>query len=405
MANFDLMRQLAEPQGGKIVLLVMDGLGGIPFAGGALTELEAAQTPNLDRLATEGTLGLSHPLGRGITPGSGPAHLALFGYDPISQPVGRGVLSALGVGIELGPTDVAARGNFCTVDENGLITDRRAGRIGNDISGPLVEKLKQVQIPGVSVEVELVKEYRFVVVFRGEGLDGHLADTDPQETGVPPLPVKALRPEAAKTAGLVQQWIEAAAEVLKDDHPANMMTLRGFAQDPRLPQFPEVYNIRSACVAVYPMYKGVSRLVGMDVLATESHFSPADEFAVVADHWDEYDFFFVHIKPTDSRGEDGNFAAKAEVIETVDAALPGLLKLAPDVLIVTGDHSTPAQLRNHSWHPVPTLLWAPATHLRDSATSYGERQAQGHGGLGHLAAADLMPLALAHALRLAKYGA
>jgi 2,3-bisphosphoglycerate-independent phosphoglycerate mutase len=268
-----------------------------------------------------------------------------------------------------------------------------------------VQKLKTVQVPGISAEVELVKEYRFVVVFRGEGLDGHLADTDPQETGVRPLAVKAVRPEAEKTAALVQQWVDAAAEVLKDDHPANMMTLRGFAQDPGLPQFPDVYNIRSACVAVYPMYKGVSRLVGMDVLATESEFGPAEEFAVVAEHWDAYDFFFVHIKPTDSRGEDGDFAAKAAVIESVDAALAALLKLEPDVLIVTGDHSTPAQLRSHSWHPVPTLLWAPATHLRDSATSFGERQAQQHGGLSHIAAADLMPLALAHALRLIKYGA
>ena len=405
MANFDLMRQLAQPDGGKIVMLVLDGLGGIPFAGGALTELEAAKTPNLDRLATEGTLGLSHPLGRGITPGSGPAHLALFGYDPIATPVGRGVLSALGVGIELGPTDVAARGNFCSVDENGLITDRRAGRIGNEIARPLVQKLKAVQVPGITVEVELVKEYRFVVVFRGDGLDGHLADTDPQETGVRPLPAKALRPEAEKTAALVEQWITAAAAVLKDDHPANMMTLRGFAQDPRLPQFPDAYRLHSACVAVYPMYKGVSRLVGMDVLPTDSDFGPAEEFGVVAKHWEAYDFFFVHIKPTDSRGEDGDFAAKAAVIESVDAALPALLKLKPDVLIVTGDHSTPAQLRSHSWHPVPTLLWAPGVHMRDSATSFGERQAQGHGGLGHLAAADLMPLALAHALRLAKYGA
>ena len=405
MANFELMRQLAAPAGGKIILLVLDGLGGLPFNGGDKTALEIARTPNFDRLAQEGTLGLSHPIARGITPGSGPAHLALFGYDPINTPVGRGVFSALGVGIDLGPEDVAARGNFCSVDENGLITDRRAGRIGNDISAPLVEKIKTIKVPGLETEVSVVKEYRFVVVFRGEGLDGQLADTDPQTTGVRPLPVKALHPDAEKTAALAQQWVEAAAAVLKDDHPANMLTLRGFGQDPQLPQFEDVYKLEAACVAVYPMYKGVSRLVGMDVLKTESHFGAVEEFATVAEKWAEHDFFFVHIKPTDSRGEDGNFEAKANVIEEVDAALPALLDLTPDVLIVTGDHSTPAHMRSHSWHPVPTLIWAPQTHLPDMATAFGERQAQQFGGLGHFPASDLMQLGLAHAQRLAKFGA
>jgi 2,3-bisphosphoglycerate-independent phosphoglycerate mutase len=366
--------------------------------------LEHARTPVMDRLATEGCLGLSHPIGRGITPGSGPAHLALFGYDPVATPVGRGILEALGVGLELRPGDVATRGNFVSVDALGNIVDRRAGRISTELAAPLVEKLGRIQIPGVETIVRPVKEYRFALVFRGEGLSGLVEETDPQLTGRPPLPAAALVPEAEPTAAFVRQWVDAAADVLREDRPANMVTLRGFGQDPNLPQFTAAYRLRAACVAVYPMYKGVSQLVGMDVLDTAADFSPRDEVRVVAERWNDYDFFFVHIKPTDSRGEDGNLEAKAKVIENVDEALPVLLDLKPDVLIITGDHSTPARMRSHSWHPVPTLLWAPATHLPDGATAFGERRAQ-LGGLGQFPASELMSLAMAHALRLEKFGA
>ncbi len=404
MANLDLMRQLARSNGGKIILLVMDGLGGLPMGQFSDTPLEYASTPVMDRLATEGCLGLSHPISAGVTPGSGPAHLALFGYDPLSNPVGRGVLSALGVGFDLLPSDLAARGNFCTVDGDGNIIDRRAGRISSEKALPLVEKLDQISIPGAEIFVRLEKEYRFVLIVRSAGLHDALSDSDPQVTGQPPLRVKALKPEAEFAAEIVQKWADSARLVLKDEHPANMVTLRGFGQDPNLPKFKDIYKLKAACVAVYPMYKGVSRLVGMEVLETDSDFTPADEFQVVADHWDEYDFFFIHIKPTDSRGEDGNFEGKAAVIESVDQALPKLLELNPDVLAITGDHSTPAQLRSHSWHPVPICLWAPASHLPDGSQRFGEREAQ-QGGLGHFYARDLMPLLMAHALRLDKYGA
>lgn len=404
MANFDLMRELAKNEGGKIVLLVLDGLGGLPMGEHTQTTLEYADTPNMDRLAVEGCQGLSHPILRGITPGSGPAHLALFGYDPVANPVGRGVLSALGIGFDLRDEDVAARGNFCTVDENGLITDRRAGRISTEKAMPLVEKLNKIQIDGAEVFVHSEKEYRFVLVLRGEGLSGAISDTDPQSTGERHLPIEALNPSAERTADLLRAWSAKAQEALKDDYPANSFILRGFAQDPKLPKFAELYKLKAACVAVYPMYKGVSKLVGMTVLKTGGDYTPADEFQVVADHWNEFDFFFVHVKPTDSRGEDGNFEAKAAVIEQVDKALPKLLELNPDVLVITGDHSTPAALKSHSWHPVPTLLWAPGTHLQDMTDQFGERQAQ-RGGLGQFPASDLMSLAMAHALRLEKYGA
>ncbi len=403
MSDFKVTRELAQAEKSKIVLLIMDGLGGLPMQPGGLTELETAHTPNLDRLAAEGTLGLSRPVAAGISPGSGPAHLALFGYDPLVYDIGRGVLEAFGIGVPVGEQDVAARGNFCTVDADGLITDRRAGRIASDKAAALVEKLRAIELPGVTCDVHPVKEHRFVLVLRGPGLSADVHDTDPQSTGAAPLPARATSPAGEATAALVNQWVAAARGILAGQPQANMLTLRGFSGDPALPKYKDVYKLKAACVAVYPMYKGVSQLVGMDVCKFEGE-TPADEFAEVGRIWGDYDFFFVHIKATDSRGEDGNFEAKAKVIETVDEALPALLNLKPDVLIVTGDHSTPARLRAHSWHPVPLLLWAPATHLTDRCQAFGERECA-KGGLGHFPATDIMQLALAHALRLARYGA
>lgn len=406
MANFDLMRRLAKDNGGKIILLVLDGLGGLPLEVDGPTELEAATKPNLDRLAREGSNGLSIPIARGIEPGSGPGHLALFGYDPLVYDIGRGALEAAGIGIDLHPGDVAARGNFCTVDENGFIVDRRAGRISTAEGAKAVAALSDIRLPGVEVVVQEVKEHRFALVLRGDGLDPNIHDTDPLVVGASPLPATPAvdTPQARRTADLVNQFVAQARERLKGHHPANMLTLRGFAGDPALPKFKEVYKLNAACVAVYPMYKGVSRLVGMTVIETDEHDTPLDEFQHVAANWERYDFFFVHVKYTDSRGEDGNFDAKVAVIEEVDAALPALLDLQPDVLVVTGDHSTPAKMRTHSFHPVPTLIWAPATHLRDHVTGFGERSCM-TGALGQFPATDLMPLALAHAGRLSRYGA
>jgi 2,3-bisphosphoglycerate-independent phosphoglycerate mutase len=403
MAKFEVIRHLAETAPTKIVLLVMDGLGGLPLTPSGLTELETATRPNLNRLASEGSLGQLLPVGIGITPGSGPGHLGLFGYDPLQFDIGRGVLEAFGIGVEVGPQDVAARGNFCTVDAHGNITDRRAGRIATDASKLLVEKLAKIKVPGVEMEVRPVKEHRFVVVMRGAGLCSDLTETDPQKTGVPPLPVIATKPEAKKTADAFNNWIAQAQKMLANDHPANMLTLRGFSGDPRLPQFHDIFKLNAACVAVYPMYRGVAKLVGMKGISFEGE-KPEDEFKAVADHWNEYDFFFIHIKYTDSRGEDGDFDAKVKVIEAVDAALPVLLNVKPDVLLVTGDHSTPAKMKSHSFHPVPLLLWAPETARPDSETTFGERTC-GRGGLGTFPSAELIPLALGHANRLAKYGA
>lgn len=396
-----LTRELQRQNGSKIVLVVADGLGGLPLQPGGLTELETARTPHLDALARRGTLGLSVPVLPGITPGSGPGHLGLFGYDPLEYQIGRGVLEALGIDFDLGPHDVAIRGNFCTLDAAGKIVDRRAGRISTPQAAPLCEKLDRIQIPGVEVFVRHVKEYRLVIVFRGEGLGGDVADTDPQATGVEPLPPLARNPQSQRTAEVAAEFLRQAREVLRNDAPANFLMLRGIAKRPAIPTFEEVYGTRAAAIAVYPMYRGLARLVGMEVL--EAGQSLEDQCARLEAAWGDYDFFFVHFKYTDSTGEDGNFAAKVQRIEELDAAIPRITALQPDVLIVTGDHSTPSKLKSHSWHPVPTLLAAESCRF-DGSTKFGESQCR-QGGLGQFEAKYLMGLALAHAGRLEKFGA
>jgi len=402
MDKLSLMRQLHQPADTKIVMLVMDGLGGLPRQPGGPTELEAAHTPNLDALAAAAMCGLSTPILPGVTPGSGPSHLSLFGYDPLYYDIGRGVLEALGIGFDLQPDDVAARGNFCTLDADGNITDRRAGRIPSEKGAELCALLRQIHLPGIQVFVEPVKEYRFVLVLRGQGLTDGLTETDPQRTGVPPLPVEAERPEAQTTADLLNRWLAEARRILADQYPANGCNLRGLAKDPGLPQMQDVYGLKPAAIATYPMYKGVARLIGMDVLAAGDTLET--EVAALQKHWPGYDFFYFHVKKTDSAGEDGDFDRKVIVIEHTDqVVVPAVRALNPDVIIVTGDHSTPSVLKTHSWHPLPTIFWSPYAR-RDTVTTFGET-ACAHGALGHLHHTDLMPLALAHAGRLAKYGA
>jgi 2,3-bisphosphoglycerate-independent phosphoglycerate mutase len=384
-------------------LLVLDGLGGLPLDPMGKTELEAANTPNLDRLAAEGATGQIIPILPGITPGSGPAHLALFGYEPLDFLIGRGVLEAAGVGVRVAVGDVAARGNLCTLDQQGNISDRRAGRIATEKAVPLVEKLAQIELPHVSLEVRPVRDYRFVTVMRGKNLHADLEDTDPQQVGVPPLPVRARTKESEPTAALFNDWVTQARAALADQPRANALTLRGFSTNPRLPQFADIYGLNAACIAVFPMYKGIADLVGMKLHDFEGE-QPEDEFAALAASWNGHDFFFVHIKKPDSMGEDGNYEGKVAAIENLDAALPSLLALKPDVIAVTGDHSTPSRLRVHSWHPVPLLLWAPASVRTDRSESFGERVCA-QGGLGTFPSAQLLPLLMAHAGKLEKFGA
>jgi len=399
--DFDLIREVVVPSDTKIVLLVMDGLGGLPHPKTRRTELQTADIPHLDRLAEDGICGLIQHVGVGITPGSGPGHLSLFGYDPLRYRIGRGALEAVGIDFDLGPRDVAARGNFCTVDEAGRVVDRRAGRIDTDTCARLCAELRSIELAGVELFVEPVREHRFLVVLRGDGLSDALSETDPQREGVPPLEVQAEAPEAEATATLVRAFVEQARERLGAHHPANMVLLRGFAKPPDLPQFPEVFGLRAAAIAYYPMYRGLAKLAGMTALPAGPTLS--DSLGSLREHWGRFDFFFVHFKGTDSAGEDGDFQRKAQRLEEVDAFIPELLALGPDVVLVTGDHATPSTYRAHSWHPVPFLLrsrWCQP----DRAGGFNESDCQ-QGSLGVFPATEVMPLAMAHAGRFTKYGA
>ena len=395
-------QNLILPAQTKIAMIIMDGLGGLPREPGGKTELETARTPNLDALASRSELGLTIPAGRGITVGSGPGHLAIFGYDPIEYEIGRGALEALGVDFELGPDDIAARGNFCTVDSKGVLTDRRAGRIPSDASEKLVELLRTIKLDGVELFVEPVKEHRFAFILRAHGLSEALTDTDPLKTGVPPVQAHALHADAKRTEQLVNQFVDQARILLADRQPANMILLRGFTKFPKIPIYQELFNLHPAAIAVNGMYRGVARLAGMTVLDFEGDMI-ADEFSALEKHWNDFDFFYLHVKQTDTCGENGDFDGKVRVIEAVDAQIARLMALQPDVVIVSGDHSSPAVLKSHSWHPVPTLLYSKVTRP-DGITEFGERACL-RGSLGILPAKDVMPIALANAGRMAKYGA
>lgn len=397
------LRPLLQENGSRILLVVADGLGGISTDGRG-TELEVAKTPHLDRLARQGATGLLIPVARGITPGSGPGHLGLFGYDPLEHRIGRGVLTALGIDFDLQPTDVAARGNFCTVDGEGNVVDRRAGRIPSEEGQRLADLLQEVDLEGAEVFVEPVKEHRFLLVLRGRGsidLGAALEDTDPQRTGVPPRSPRSGDNESRMTSRLVESFVRQARELLAGEELANMVLLRGFERLPRLDSMSERYGVRACALAGYPMYRGIARLLGMEVVPCDADLD--SEIDALASVWDRNSFFFLHYKATDSAGEDGDFDRKRRAIEELDSKVPRLLDLRPDVIAVTGDHSTPSQLASHSWHPVPLLLHASSCR-QDGAETFGER-ACALGGLSQFAAVDLMSLLLAHAGRLGKYGA
>jgi 2,3-bisphosphoglycerate-independent phosphoglycerate mutase len=392
-----------EVKGKKIVLIVMDGLGGLPHPATGLTELETARTPHLDALAARGSLGMTVMVKEGITPGSGPGHLALFGYDPIRTVIGRGALSALGVGLELEPGDVAARLNLATFDGGGLVTDRRAGRPSDLDAARIVERVQQSLKAPRGVQVTLVpeKEHRVVLHLRGKGLGGAaLTDTDPLETGRPALAVRAEDAKSKATAEVVADVLEQSRRILADEPRMNGFLARGFAAFERIPTMNERFGLAGVAIAKYPMYRGVARLVGMEVPGVP--VSNDDTVGVLERSWGAPDLYFLHFKDTDTRGHDGDFGGKARAIEEVDALIPRVTGLGPGVIIVTGDHSTPALYREHSWHHVPVLLWS--QWPRPTGREFGEAACRA-GDLGLIHATDLIPLALAHAGRLVKYGA
>lgn len=401
LADLALLQSLAQPAATKLVLLVLDGLGGLPLVPGGPTELETASTPNLDRLAAEGQAGLSQPIGLGITPGSGPGHLALFGYDPVASNIGRGALSALGLGLRLDAGDLGVRLNFCTLDDRGIVVDRRAGRIDTSLNQALVSRLNEIEVPGVELEFTTESQHRAVLIIRGAYLSPAVEETDPQTVGVPPVEPEPLTATAQHTSAVLRLVGEAVRNCIGSESPANFVLMRGYAGLPELKSLKSLYGLRAVCLATYPMYKGLARVAGMAVV--DGLKSVDEQMAALASAWDDYDYFFVHHKAPDARGEDGDFDAKSAAIEEMDRRLPALRDLGPNVLVVTGDHSTPSRLRQHSWHPVPCLIWGEDV-LPDTVESFGERSC-GQGALGVFPAQSIMALMLAHGGRLQKFGA
>jgi 2,3-bisphosphoglycerate-independent phosphoglycerate mutase len=384
----------------KMVLLVADGLGGLAHPDTGKSELETANIPNLDALAQKSACGVTTPVLPGVTPGSGPGHLALFGYDPLKHQIGRGALEALGIEVDLQPGDVATRGNFCLADSEGLLVDRRAGRIPTEFSAPICERLDRIQIPGVQLDVFSVQDYRFVLRLRGEGLSELVTETDPQVTGAKALEVKAIKPEAQKTADIVNEFVKQAAQLMAEEERANMLLLRGFAQLPSLPAMGEVYRLDPAAIAAYPMYRGLATVAGMNVIPTGKNF--AAEMDTLRANWDKHDFFFIHYKPADAAGEDGDFDAKVRCLEELDPFIPDILELGPDVLMVAGDHSTPAIMAAHSWHPVPFMLHSKLTK-GEGVPTFDER-ACALGSIGSIPATSVMVMGLSHAGKMTKFG-
>ena len=400
----EVWETLAQPEGGKIIYLILDGLGGLPDLERGGTELQVAHTPHLDNLAKRSSCGLLEMVGPGITPGSGPGHLALFGYDPLKYPIGRGVLSALGIDFALQEGDVAARVNFATIDAQGIITDRRAGRIDTATNQRLCRKLNDnlsLSFDG-EYHFEPVSEHRAVLILRGTDLSGEVQDTDPQTTGVAPLDPEPRTEQAQHTANIVDSFVRQARDILADDKPANMLLLRGFEQYEPIPSLHDRFRLTGVCIADYPMYRGVSRLLGLDVMPPSGGLKARFQ-ALQSCYGEAYNFYFLHVKNTDSKGEDGDFEAKVASIEAVDRLLPQVTSLHPDVLVVTADHSTPSVLGSHSWHPVPVLLQAATAH-RDAVATFDE-YACSQGILGLRPGMYIIGLALAHARRLKKYGA
>ncbi len=403
----NLYAELTLKPGAKLVLLVLDGLGDLATKEqNFLTPLEAAKTPNLDAIARASAQGRMIPVAPGITPGSGPGHLGLFGYDPLEFQVGRGVIEALGLGIDLKAGDVAARANFCTLDEKGIVTDRRAGRIDTKVCEELCALLasKIKKIGDTEIIIKAGKGHRFVVVFRGKGLEGPLTDADPHHEGAPvphAMPVDKKSAKAAKTAELVKEFYAQALPLIAKKKPANGFLMRGIAHQPDIPTFQERYQLKPACLAVYPMYKGLAQLVGMKKI--EGPQTIAEQFERYVKEYGNYDYFFIHYKYTDMYGEDGNFEAKKKAIEELDAALPILMKKRPDVLAVTGDHSTPCAVKGHSWHPQPVMLTS-AISGWDKLERFTETGANS-GSLGIFEAKYLIRLMQANAKMFDKFGA
>ncbi len=400
MNMLELVESTSEPSPTKVVLVAIDGLGGLPHPDTCKTELETANTPHCDQLVFEGNCGLMDPVRAGIIPGSVPGHLAIFGFDPLIYSTGRGAMEAIGINFDLLAEDIAARGNFATVDQDNIIIDRRAGRLSTERAAELCKLLDGMHIEDIQIIVLPLKDYRFIAIFRGNGLASAVSDSDPQLNGVLPRQIVPLNVPAGKTASVANKFIAKAKKILGKGHPANMILLRGFSKRPQFPSISEIYKLKIGAISIFPLYRGLASLVGMDIIETGNNIE--DEFTALEKYYKDYNFFFLHIKQVDTAGEDGDFDRKVKMIELVDQQLGRIIKLSPDVIVITSDHSTPAIMALHSWHPVPVFIHSKWCRP-DKITKFSESNCL-HGGLGRFPATQLLPQVMAHAQKLGKFG-
>ncbi|MHA2179286.1 MAG: 2,3-bisphosphoglycerate-independent phosphoglycerate mutase [Candidatus Thorarchaeota archaeon] len=406
------------------VFVVMDGVGDRPQKElGGKTPLEAAKTPTLDKMAAEGQSALMNVIGPGITPGSDTAHLALFGYDPLAEYPGRGPLEAFGAGLETKPGDVAFRSNFATVDSKMVVLDRRAGRtFSPEEQEELQAALNGLEINDVKVRFIATVEHRGALVLEGEGLYAEISDVDPHETGKKILTVRALKPEAEKTAKVVNELMRVAHERMKGLETnkkrakkglplANAILLRGPGRHSDVPSLPQRYGIKSAVIAGGALYIGSAKYVGMEHIQVEGQTGTIDtNFDNIAAKTIEtiesgFNYVFVHIKATDNASHDGNAKEKILAIERTDAMIGKILEKVGDkiVMAVTGDHSTPVCIKEHSCDPVPILFWS--NFIRpDSVKRFSEIDAA-KGAMHTIRGIDVMPLLLGYAGYIDKFGA
>ncbi len=399
---------------GKGILIVCDGLGDLREKG--KTPLQAAKTPNMDRLAEHGACGLMHTIGRGIIPGSDTAHLQLFGYSTEKYYTGRGTFEALGVGIELEEGDVAFRCNFATVDEKMKILDRRAGRISTSFAKKLEQDFQNIEIDGAKVIFKASVEHRGALVLRGKGLSHKVGDTDPHSL-TRLLVSKPLEgtPEAKKTAKILNEFTKLSHEKLNSNPlnegrelPANILLSRGPGIFSKAPPMEEKFGIRSACVAGGALYKGVAKFVGMDILKVKGATGAKDtdlnsKADAVVSALNEYDFVFLHIKATDSFSHDGDFGGKKKFIEKIDSeVLPKLMETGANIMI-TGDHTTPCRIGDHSSHPTPFLMNGELVR-HDDIKKFDEFSCA-NGSLGHLFGKDVMNMMVSLMGKAHIYGA
>ena len=394
--NFQTLTRYTDS---KILLLVIDGLGGLPHNQTSKTELESANIPNLDKLTQESTTGIATPIQPGITPGSGPGHMSLFGYNPIKYVIGRGVLEAIGSGIKLSKKDIAVRGNFCTIDNQGVITDRRAGRISDSDASKLIQSLSQIKVDGAHITIKHLKNHRFVLVLSGSDLNTDITPTDPLLNNLPINQASSNSPQSRKTATIINKFTQLSLDILKNETLANGIILRGFSQNLSVPKISDVYHINPIGISLYPAYRGIATMLGMKVTNQGVDFS--DLIKIVRNNFNDFNFFYLHYKDTDSAGEDGDFDKKVFSLEKLDTFIPELRSIGFDVFTITGDHSTPSILSSHSWHPVPILINSNIP-TSDESIHFTELECK-NGDIGRIHATDIMPLTLAYAKKLIKF--